>query len=65
MAPRLKAALQMTVVAALSAVAFWLLTDHWGHVLGLLPFALFFSCPLMHLFMHGRHGHGRRTRSER
>jgi hypothetical protein len=59
MNPHLKAVLQMTALAAASALAFWLLTAHWGHVLGLLPFALFFTCPLMHLFMHHGHGHGR------
>jgi len=58
MNPHLKSVLQMTAIAAASALAFWLLQDHWGHVLGVLPFALFFSCPLMHLFMHHGHGHG-------
>ena len=58
MNPHLKTVLQMTALAAASAVAFWFLQGHWGHVLGLLPFALFFSCPLMHLFMHHGHGHG-------
>lgn len=57
MNPHLKSVLQMTLLAAASAVAFWLLQGHWGHVLGILPFALFFSCPLMHLFMHHGHGH--------
>ena len=57
MNPHLKTVLQMTALAAASAVAFWFLQGHWGHVLGLLPFALFFSCPLMHLFMHHGHGH--------
>lgn len=41
-----------------AAALFWLLRDHWGHALGLLPFLLFFTCPLMHLFMHHGHGHG-------
>ena len=57
MNPHLKSVLRMTALAAASAVAFWFLQGHWGHVLGLLPFALFFSCPLMHLFMHHGHGH--------
>ena len=54
----LKNVLLMTALAAASALAFWLLTAHWGHVQGALPFLLFFSCPLMHLFMHHGHGHG-------
>ena len=36
---------------------FFLLSEHWAHALGLLPFALVLACPLMHLFMH--HGHHR------
>jgi len=47
--------------ALLSAVAFWVLENHWRHALGILPYALFLTCPLMHLFMHhghrGHHGH--------
>lgn len=42
-------------------VAFYLLREHWGHALGLAPYLLLLACPLMHLFMHGKHGgHGRR-----
>ena len=44
--------------ALLSAAAFWILENHWRHALGILPYALFLTCPLMHLFMHhGHHGH--------
>jgi hypothetical protein len=40
--------------------AFFLLTEHWAHVLGVLPYLLILACPLMHLFMHKGHGgHGR------
>ena len=35
---------------------FFLLTEHWAHVLGVLPYLLILACPLMHLFMHGSHG---------
>lgn len=39
--------------------AFFLLSEHWAHALGILPFLLILACPLMHIFMHGRHGgHG-------
>ena len=31
-----------------------LLTKHWVHALGFLPYAFLLACPLMHLF----HGHG-------
>lgn len=38
---------------------FFLLTEHWAHALGVLPYLLILACPLMHLFMHGSHGgHG-------
>ena len=38
---------------------FFLLTEHWAHVLGILPYLLILACPLMHLFMHKGHGgHG-------
>jgi hypothetical protein len=36
--------------------AFFLITEHTAHLVGILPFALFLLCPLMMLFMH--HGHG-------
>lgn len=38
--------------------AFYLLSEHRAHLLGALPFLLLLACPLMHLFMHGGHGHG-------
>lgn len=43
---------------AIGAVAgYYLLTEHLAHVLGVLPYLLVFACPLMHVFMHGGHGH--------
>jgi DUF2933 family protein len=45
------------VLAGFLAVgAFFLLTEHRAHLLGLLPFLAVLACPLMHLFHH--HGHG-------
>ena len=42
------------------AAGYYLLTEHRAHVASLLPWLLFLSCPLMHLFMHhGKHGGGR------
>ena len=43
---------------------FFLLTEHWAHVLGVLPYLLILACPLMHLFMHGGHKHGARPADE-
>ena len=43
----------------LAAVAGWFLREeHRAHLLGALPYLLLLACPLMHLFMHGGHGHG-------
>ena len=39
-------------------VGFYALREHWGHALGLAPYLLLLACPLMHVFMHGGHGHG-------
>ena len=35
-----------------------LFTEHRAHVLGLLVWLPLLACPLMHVFMHGGHGHG-------
>ena len=40
----------------LIVAAFFLVTEHTAHVLGVLPYLLLAACPLMHLFMHGGHG---------
>jgi len=51
--------------------AFYLLREHYGHVLGALPYLLLLGCPLMHLLMHRGHGQGHsghhdpRTKGER
>ncbi len=45
----------------LAIAAFFLLSEHTAHVLGVLPWLLLAACPLMHLFMHhgsGTHEHG-------
>ena len=34
-----------------------LLSEHRAHVLGALPYLFLLACPLMHIFMHGGHGH--------
>ena len=43
----------------IGAVAmYFLLTEHRAHFFGALPFLILLACPLMHVFMHGGHGHG-------
>jgi len=45
------------VMIGFAAVAgFFLITEHWAHLYGILPFLIILACPLMHIFMH--HGHG-------
>jgi hypothetical protein len=46
------------VLAGFLIIAFALLfTEHRAHVLGLLIWLPLLACPLMHVFMHGGHGH--------
>ncbi len=46
----------MWCVLGLALIA--LAIEHFRHVLGVLPYLIILACPLMHLFMHGKHGHG-------
>jgi hypothetical protein len=43
----------------LAVAGFYLVTEHRAHLLGWLPYLIFLLCPLMHLFMHRSHPHGR------
>lgn len=45
-------------VGAVSILGFLVYTGHSAHLLGFAPYALLLACPLMHMFMHGGHGHG-------
>jgi hypothetical protein len=40
-----------------SAIAAYLVVWHGAHVATALPFLVIAACPLMHIFMHGGHGH--------
>uniref|UniRef100_UPI0038B65B35 DUF2933 domain-containing protein n=1 Tax=Sabulicella rubraurantiaca TaxID=2811429 RepID=UPI0038B65B35 len=58
----------IAVLGFVLVAAFYVVREHWGHVLGALPYLLLLACPLMHLFMHGGHGHshgGRASGSSR
>tara|TARA_R110000868_G_scaffold228177_2_gene481156 strand:- start:7473 stop:7667 length:195 start_codon:yes stop_codon:yes gene_type:complete len=41
----------------IAAVLFYLVTEHQVHFFGALPWLLILACPLVHIFMHGGHGH--------
>lgn len=56
-------ALTLAALSLATIVVFLLLKEHWGHVLGFLPYAILLACPLMHLFHgHGGHGHSDEAR---
>jgi len=40
----------------LGIIAYFLLTEHWAHIVPYLPWLFLFACPLLHIFMHGHHG---------
>jgi hypothetical protein len=42
-------------ILAAPAISF-LWVNHKDHILGLLPFAIFLLCPILHLFLHRKHG---------
>ena len=48
----------IALVAFAAIALFLLLSEHRAHFLGVVPYLLLLSCPLMHLFMHHGHGHG-------
>jgi len=55
----LRSRIGVVLVAFLAIAAFFLVTEHTAHVFGALPYLLLLVCPLLHLFLHGRHGaHG-------
>ncbi|MBX9591243.1 MAG: DUF2933 domain-containing protein [Hyphomonadaceae bacterium] len=46
------------LIAFLAIVGVLLTTEHRAHALGALFWLLILACPLLHIFMHGRHeGH--------
>ncbi|MET3446511.1 DUF2933 domain-containing protein [Ralstonia sp. 1138] len=48
---------KLVLIGFLLVVAYFLWTEHQAHVIQFLPFLLLAACPLMHVFMHGGHGH--------
>ena len=59
---RLKVALAIFAVIAL----LFLWGEHKVHLPGALPWLILLACPLIHLFMHGRHGgHGNNEGGQR
>ncbi|MBN8428967.1 MAG: DUF2933 domain-containing protein [Xanthomonadales bacterium] len=53
-------------LSTLIVLVFVILREHWGHVLGVLPYVLLLACPLLHLFHgHGGHAHHDHTKDDR
>lgn len=60
-----KSKMGLVLVGFLIIAGALLFTEHRAHVLGLLIWLPLLACPLMHMFMHGGHGHhGNRDQSD-
>ena len=44
-------------LALIAAASYFLLMEHTQHFFQFLPFLILLLCPLMHVFMHGKHEH--------
>jgi hypothetical protein len=55
----------LVLIAFLAIAAFFLLTEHRAHLLGIFPFLLLLLCPLLHMFHGGHGGHDAGSSSER
>jgi hypothetical protein len=61
---RLRKRGRIVLIGFMAVAAFYLITEHTAHFLGVLPYAIFLACPLMHLFMHHGHRGHRHGKSE-
>ncbi|MFZ5874903.1 MAG: DUF2933 domain-containing protein [Nitrospirota bacterium] len=46
----------LALLGFLVIAAFFLVSEHRAHALGILPYVLLLLCPLLHLLGHGGHG---------
>jgi hypothetical protein len=50
----------IALLVVVGLIGLFLFSDYRPHRFGILPYLLLLACPLMHFFMHGRHGgHGK------
>jgi len=64
---RMKSRTNIALVVFLVIATFFLIAEHRAHLSAWFPYwpyLLVLACPLMHLFMHGGHGHGGHQSSE-
>jgi len=51
----------ITMIAFMAIGGYFLWAEHSAHIalaVPYLPFLLLLACPILHFFMHGKHGHG-------
>ena len=63
--PRWRSPTGIVTIGFLAVAGYFLIAEHTAHVVGVLPWLLLAACPLMHLFMHHRHGGGNSGGSDR
>ncbi|TAK72429.1 MAG: DUF2933 domain-containing protein [Betaproteobacteria bacterium] len=63
----MKSRANIALAVFLVIAGFFLVAEHRAHLSAWIPYwpyLLVLACPLMHLFMHGGHGHGGHRSSE-
>jgi hypothetical protein len=49
----------LVLLGFLAIAGYFLVAEHWAHIVPFLPWLFLLACPLMHIFMQGGHGgHG-------
>ncbi len=54
MSRKMKIGMIISAVLVTGVVLFW--GEHKVHILRYAPYMILLLCPIMHLFMHGKHG---------
>ena len=54
MSRKMKIGMIISAVLVTGIVFSW--GEHKGHILEFAPYMILLLCPIMHLFMHGKHG---------
>jgi hypothetical protein len=54
----------LAALVIISIPTYFLFIEHREHIFQFLPYLILLLCPLMHLFMHGGHGHHHSTKQD-